>query len=74
MILAVFGNAMMDPRQTDAVYLLMCASILIVFGGGWLSLDRVAAVLLGRFLPPADRRDPRALEGLPRVEMCIRDR
>jgi NADH dehydrogenase/putative oxidoreductase len=67
MILAVFGDAMMDPRETDAVYLLMSSSILIIFGGGLLSLDRVVAALLGRYLAPLNRRDPRALEGVPRV-------
>jgi NADH dehydrogenase/putative oxidoreductase len=67
MILAVFGGAMMDPRETDAVYLLMSGSILIVFGGGPLSLDRIVAALLGRFLPALDRRHAGALDGLPRV-------
>lgn len=67
MVLAVFGNAMVDPRETDAVYLLMCFSILIVFGGGALSLDRGVAALFARLLPPLDRRDPRSLEGMPRV-------
>jgi len=67
MILAVFGDAMIDPRETDAVYLLMCFSILIIFGGGVLSLDRLVAALLGRHFPPLNRRDPRALDGEPRV-------
>jgi NADH dehydrogenase/putative oxidoreductase len=66
-LLGVLANAMIDPRETDAVYLLMSFSILIIFGGGALSLDRAAAVLIGRFLPRLDPRDPQALAGLPRV-------
>ena len=42
MILAMLADAMMDPRQTDAVYLLMTFSIIIIYGGGIFSLDRIA--------------------------------
>ena len=67
MLLALFGNAMMDPRQTDTVYLLMTLAIIVIHGGGPLSLDRIAAALLARYIPQIDPRDPGALEGLPRV-------
>ncbi len=64
---ALAATAMMDPRETDAVYLLMSFSILIIFGGGRLSLDRVGQRLLGRYFPQSNLRDPRSLQGLPRV-------
>jgi len=67
MILTLLANAMIDPRETDAVYLLMTFSILIVYGGGLLSLDRIARALLGKYFPQLNVRDPRSLEGLPRV-------
>jgi NADH dehydrogenase/putative oxidoreductase len=67
MILALFAHAMMDPRETDAVYLLMTFAIIIVHGGGSVSLDRMVAALLRRRFPQLDLRDARSLEGLPRV-------
>lgn len=66
-LLGVFANAMIDPRETDAVYLLMSFSILIIFGGGALSLDRAAAALIGKYVPQLNPRDPEALAGWPRV-------
>ena len=33
-LLGVVGNAMIDPRETDAVYLLMSFSMIIIYGGG----------------------------------------
>lgn len=63
MILGVAGNAMIDPRQTDAVYLLMTFAIIIIYGGGAVSLDRIARALLGRYFPHTDVRDPSSLEG-----------
>lgn len=66
-LIGVVATAMIDPRETDAVYLLMSFSILIIFGGGTLSLDRAAAVLIDKFLPRLDPRDPETLTGLPRV-------
>jgi NADH dehydrogenase FAD-containing subunit/uncharacterized membrane protein YphA (DoxX/SURF4 family) len=66
MIFGLFADAMMDPRETDAVYLLMVFSIIIVYGGGPLSLDRLVKSLL-RALPQLGARTPGALERLPRV-------
>jgi uncharacterized membrane protein YphA (DoxX/SURF4 family) len=66
-LLGVFANAMIDPRETDAVYLLMSFSILIIFGGGALSLDRAAAALIDKYIPQLNPRDPKVLTGLPRV-------
>jgi putative oxidoreductase len=67
MILALFTHAMMDPRETDAVYLLMVFSMIISYGGGRFSLDRVVAAQLSRRFPQLDLRNARSLEGLPRV-------
>jgi NADH dehydrogenase/putative oxidoreductase len=67
MMVALVANAMMDPRETDAVYLLMTFSIIILYGGGLFSLDRIATKLLGSYFPQTDVRDPRSLDGLPRV-------
>lgn len=65
MIFALFGDAMMDPRETDAVYLLMVFSIVIVYGGGPLSADRLLHGLLRA--PRASARDADGLQGPPRV-------
>ena len=67
LILVQLADAMMDPRQTDAVYLLMTLIILVVYGGGLFSLDNVAAKLLREYIPQSNPRDPRSLAGLPRV-------
>lgn len=67
MITALFANAMMDPRDTDAVYLLMALAILITWGGGPLSLDWLAGRLLSRLVPQTAQREDAALERLPRV-------
>ena len=66
-IIALFANAMIDPRQTDAVYLIMVLSMIITYGGGTVSLDRIAAASLSRLVPQAASRDNLSLEGLPRV-------
>src|SRR6202043_735882 len=66
-ILALFGDAMTDPRMTDAAYLLIICWILILYGGGPLSADRLITMLLTKRFPQLDVRDPRLLENLPRV-------
>ena len=66
MIFGLFADAMMDPRETDAVYLLMVFSIIIIYGGGPLSLDRVLRAPL-RAVPRWGARTAHSLEGLPRV-------
>jgi putative oxidoreductase len=66
-ILALFADAMTDPRMTDAVYLLMVCWIFILYGGGALSADRLITMLLIKLFPQFDVRDPYLLEGLPRV-------
>jgi putative oxidoreductase len=67
MVLTLLGKAMFHPRESDAAYLLMTFSILIVYGGGLLSLDRIATALLGKYFSEFNLRDRRSLEGLPRV-------
>ncbi len=65
-IAAVFADAMMDPRGTDSVYLLVMVAVIIIQGGGRFSLDQAVSNFVNRHLPTL-MRDPRALEGLPRV-------
>jgi len=65
-ITAVLANAMMDPRGTDAVYLIVMFAILIIHGGGRLSLDRAVSTVVDKYLPTLVR-DARTLKGLPRV-------
>lgn len=67
LIVALFTGAMMDPRETDAMYLIMVFSIIIAHGGGVLSLDHLAKRLLAKWVPQSAERDARSLEGLPRV-------
>ena len=66
LIAAVFANAMMDPRGTDTVYLLVLFAVIIIHGGGRFSLDYAVRVFVNKHLPKL-MRDARSLEGLPRV-------
>jgi len=66
LIAVVFTGAMMDPRGTDTVYLLVLFALMIFHGSGRFSLDDTVRALVNRRLPTL-MRDPRALEGLPRV-------
>ena len=43
LVLSLMLGAMMDPRLTDAAYLLMVASLFVTFGGGALSVDGLFA-------------------------------
>jgi NADH dehydrogenase/putative oxidoreductase len=66
-MLALFADSVVDPRTTDAVYLLMVLALLTIHGAGVLSLDRLTPWLIGKLLPDLDSRDPRTLHRLPRV-------
>ena len=66
LIAVVFTSAMMDPRGTDTVYLLVLFALIIFHGGGSFSLDDAVTAFVNRRLPTL-MRDPRVLEGLPRV-------
>ena len=66
MIAVTLAKAMMDPRGTDTVYLLVMCALFLVHGAGRLSLDQLAFRWVGRLLPTS-MRDPRQLQGLPRV-------
>ena len=65
-VAAVFTNAMMDPRGTDTVYLLVLFALIIIHGGGRPSLDQAVSGFIDKHVPKL-MHDPRALEGLPRV-------
>jgi putative oxidoreductase len=65
-ITAVLANAMMDPRGTDAVYLIVMFAVIIIHGGGRFSLDRAVSTVVDKYLPNLVR-DARTLKGLPRV-------
>jgi putative oxidoreductase len=67
MMLLLFADSMMDPRMTDAMYLLMVLSRFTVYGGGGLSIDSAIAWLLSKRFPVMNLRDSRRLLGLPRV-------
>jgi putative oxidoreductase len=66
LIAAVLANAMMDLRGTDAVYVLVISAIILIHGGGRLSLDCAISTVVDQYLPSLVR-DPRTLKGLPRV-------
>jgi NADH dehydrogenase/putative oxidoreductase len=66
-IVVLFVDTIIDPRMTDAIYLLMICLIFVLHGGGTLSADRLISILLTKYIPQLDVRDPRLLEGLPRV-------
>jgi NADH dehydrogenase FAD-containing subunit/uncharacterized membrane protein YphA (DoxX/SURF4 family) len=65
-ITAVLANAMMDPRGTDAVYLIVMFAIIIIHGGGRFSLDHAVSTVVDKYLPTVVR-DARTLKDLPRV-------
>jgi NADH dehydrogenase FAD-containing subunit/uncharacterized membrane protein YphA (DoxX/SURF4 family) len=60
-------GCMMDPRLTDALYLLMMAGIFIIYGAGKLSVDHLIARLLVSRWGDRSRRSATALEASPRV-------
>jgi NADH dehydrogenase FAD-containing subunit/uncharacterized membrane protein YphA (DoxX/SURF4 family) len=66
LITAVLTGAMMHWRGTDAVYLLVLSAVLVIHGGGRLSLDRAMTGVLDRYFPTL-MRDRSTLTGLPRV-------
>ncbi len=67
LLVAVSVHAMMDPREGDAVYLLMSGAILVIYGAGPWSLDRLVLDYLDKRAAPPDTRDARTLAGLPHV-------
>jgi NADH dehydrogenase FAD-containing subunit/uncharacterized membrane protein YphA (DoxX/SURF4 family) len=42
LLLGLFAFSVVDPRQTDSIYLLMLLAILVVHGGGVLAIDALA--------------------------------
>jgi NADH dehydrogenase/putative oxidoreductase len=67
MAVALFAAAMVDPRTTDAVYLLMSLALIGIHGGGWISIDSLASVFWDRHLAPDRDGSREALRHLPRV-------
>ncbi len=67
LVLITFGSAMMDPRLTDDLYLLMIFGLLAVHGAGWFSIDAWIGAQLKRRFPQLYGRVTFALEGVPRV-------
>jgi putative oxidoreductase len=65
--LVTFGSAMVDPRLTDDLYLLMIFGLLAVHGAGSFSIDALMGASLKRQFPHLCGRVPFALEGVPRV-------
>ena len=58
---------LIDPRLTDAVYLLMMSAIFIIYGAGKLSVDHFIAGVLESRWGDRSRRSEAARKGLPRV-------
>ena len=65
--LVTFVGAMMDPRLTDDVYLLMIFALLSAHGAGWFSLDALIDAGLKRRFPNLAGKAAFALEGVSRV-------
>jgi NADH dehydrogenase FAD-containing subunit/uncharacterized membrane protein YphA (DoxX/SURF4 family) len=59
--------SLMDPRLTDAAYLLMISAIFIIYGAGKLSVDHLITGVLESRWGDRSRRGAAALEALPRV-------
>ena len=59
--------SLMDPRLTDAAYLLMMTAIFIIYGAGKLSVDHLITCVLESRWGDHSRRGAAALEVLPRV-------
>jgi len=66
LIVASSVGAMIDPPQTDTVYLLMLYALLITYGAGILSIDALLAMQLKRCYPRLIHADDQ-VQALPRV-------
>jgi NADH dehydrogenase/putative oxidoreductase len=67
LMLALSVGAMMDPRLTDAAYLLMLLAVLITYGAGIPALDPLAIWLLNKTMPQRMSPSVAALAALPRI-------
>ena len=67
LLLSLFAYSVIDPRVTDAIYLLMLLAILGVHGGGYISLDRIIEVRRAQLLLRGNAPGSAGLAGLPRV-------
>jgi NADH dehydrogenase/putative oxidoreductase len=66
-LLTLSVHAMMVTSQGDTVYLIMLFGILALFGAGPVSLDAILERWVNEQSKSAAVRDPKTLEGLPRV-------
>ena len=66
-LLAVSAGTMMDPRLSDAIYLLMFFAVFAVRGAGGIAVDRIIVPWLAGLLTAGDSIDARAAAALPRV-------
>ncbi|MGB8692682.1 MAG: FAD-dependent oxidoreductase [Steroidobacteraceae bacterium] len=67
LMFALSVGAMIDPRLTDAAYLLMLLAVLITFGAGIPALDPLAIRVLNKTLPQRMSPGVAALAALPRI-------
>lgn len=67
MVLVLSLSCVIDPRLTDAMYLLMMSAIFIIYGAGKLSADHVIAGVLESRWGDRSRRSAASLTALPRV-------
>ena len=67
LVLVLSLCCLIDPRLTDAVYLLMMSAIFIIYGAGKLSADHIIAGILESRWGDCSRRNVAALEALSRV-------
>jgi len=67
LMLSLSVGAMIDPRLTDTVYLLMLLALLTAFGGGVFSVDALVARLVAARRAREDARQPDDEQHLARV-------
>jgi putative oxidoreductase len=67
LLLALSVNAMIDPRQSDAVYLLMLLAIFVTFGAGRPSADALIATWISQQLERLGADEAQSREQLPKV-------
>lgn len=67
LLLGFSANAMMSDAWVDQAYLLTLLVMLLLHGGGKVSIDACIESLLRRWVPELDGRPAFSLDGLPRV-------
>jgi putative oxidoreductase len=67
LFVSLVAYSVVDPRATDSIYLLMCLTILGIYGGGLMSVDRAVLHWRERFFPVNRSPGLTVTDGLPRV-------